>query len=191
MIPNQWYPVLESRKLRKKPAGLERLGRKIVLWRDGGGQMSAAVDRCPHRGAMPSRGKVIGGEIACPWHGFRFGSDGVCSRMPCEGADAKIPHGMELEMLPAREEHGLLWIFHGDADPQASRIRWFDEFSDDLRGTAGLSFSWPFNYVRTLESNFDAHHFPFVHGGGRFTGQRVDVLELSETDGHIRMRGQL
>ena len=191
MIPNQWYPVLESRKLRKKPAGLERLGKKIVLWRDGSGQARAAVDRCPHRGAMPSQGKVVDGQIQCPWHGFLYGSEGVCIRMPCEGSDAKIPHGMALDMLPVREDHGLLWVFHGSGDPAATDVRWFDEFRDGVRGTAGTSFTWPFNYVRTLESNFDVHHFPFVHGGGRISGERVDIFEVSETEGHLRTRGQL
>jgi phenylpropionate dioxygenase-like ring-hydroxylating dioxygenase large terminal subunit len=94
MIPNQWYSVAEARKLKGKPMGLERLGRKIVLWRDGSGTFRAALDRCPHRGAAPSQGKVLDGEIQCPWHGFRFGPDGACTRMPCEGSEARIPRGM-------------------------------------------------------------------------------------------------
>ena len=191
MIPNQWYAVLEARKLRGKPLGLERLGIQIVLWRDGAGEPRAAVDRCPHRGARPSEGKVIDGEIQCPWHGFRFASDGVCTAMPCEGTDARIPRGMELETLPAREAHGLLWVFRGAGDPAATPIHWFDELGAGVPGTAGASFHWPFNYVRTLESNFDVHHFPFVHGGGRVSGERVDLFEVEEDDGHIRLRGQL
>ena len=191
MIPNQWYAVLEGRKLRHKPAGLARLGKQIVLWRDAEGQARAALDRCPHRGAQPSQGKVVDGDLQCPWHGFRFGTDGVCTRMPCEGSDARIPRGMELQMLPARESHGLIWVFHGPGDPAAASIHWFDELADGVRGMAGTSFDWPFNYVRTLESNFDAHHFPFVHGGGRVSGERVDIAELSEEEGHIRLRGQL
>jgi len=191
MIPNQWYAVSEAGKLRKKPLGLERLGKKIVLWRDGSGQARAAVDRCPHRGAAPSRGKIIGGELQCPWHGFRFGSDGTCTRMPCEGSEARIPRGMALDMLPAREAHGLLWVFHGAADPESVAIHWFDEFADGRRGQAGTSFRWPFNYVRTLEANFDTHHFPFVHGGGRFSGERVDLSLVEEKDGHLRMQGEL
>ena len=199
MIPNQWYPVAEARKLKGKPMGLERLGRKIVLWRDGPngtGSVRAALDRCPHRGAAPSRGKVIDGEIQCPWHGFRFGPDGACTRMPCEGSEARIPRGMALAMLPAREAHGLLWVFHQGADsvradPEAVPIHWFDEFADGQTGAAGSGFDWPFNYVRTLESNFDVHHFPFIHGGGRISGERVEFFEVSEANDHLRMRGQL
>ena len=35
MIPNQWYPVYESRRLRKRPVALQRMGERLVLWRDG------------------------------------------------------------------------------------------------------------------------------------------------------------
>ena len=34
MIPNQWYPVYESRRLRKRSVALQRLGERLVLWRD-------------------------------------------------------------------------------------------------------------------------------------------------------------
>ena len=108
MIPNQWYPVLESRKLRGRPLGIKRLGQEMVLWRDQAGRARAALDRCPHRGARPSHGQVIDGELQCPWHGFRFGADGACRLMPCEGRDASIPSGMRLDLVPAQEAHGLL-----------------------------------------------------------------------------------
>jgi phenylpropionate dioxygenase-like ring-hydroxylating dioxygenase large terminal subunit len=191
MIPNQWYAVLEAHRLRKKPLGLERLGEKWVLWRDADGHPRAALDRCPHRGATPSKGKVVGGELQCPWHGFRFGPDGRCTLMPCEGSEARIPRGMELDMRTLREAHGLLWVFHGSADPASVPIQWFDEFADGLTGRAEASFLWPFNYVRTLESNFDTHHFPFVHGGGRVSGERVVFSRVEENDGHLRTEGCL
>ena len=53
MIPNQWYPILESRQLRgKKPLGVTRLGEKLVLWREANGRIVCMPDRCPHRSAM-------------------------------------------------------------------------------------------------------------------------------------------
>ena len=34
-IPNQWYPIFDSGKLkRRKPVGITRLGERLVLWRD-------------------------------------------------------------------------------------------------------------------------------------------------------------
>ena len=42
MIPDRWYPVLEASKLGRRPVGLQRMGRRLVLWRDGGGQTRCA-----------------------------------------------------------------------------------------------------------------------------------------------------
>ncbi len=36
-LPDQWYPLIESRRLRRKPLGLTRLGERMVLWRDATG----------------------------------------------------------------------------------------------------------------------------------------------------------
>ena len=44
-----WYPVLESRLLKKRPKAVKVLGEKIVLMRDGD-KVRALHDRCPHRG---------------------------------------------------------------------------------------------------------------------------------------------
>ena len=75
---NHWYPLLESREIRRKPLGVERLGRRFVFWRGGDGQLHAHLDRCPHLGAALSGGAIEGDELICPFHGFRFGGDGQC-----------------------------------------------------------------------------------------------------------------
>ncbi len=63
MIRNQWYVVLESDEVGDHPVGVTRLGEKMVFWRDQAGKVHAAVDRCPHRGAALSVGKIQKGGI--------------------------------------------------------------------------------------------------------------------------------
>jgi phenylpropionate dioxygenase-like ring-hydroxylating dioxygenase large terminal subunit len=46
---NYWYPVLESRLLKKKPRSVKVAGEAMVLVRDGD-KLHALHDRCPHRG---------------------------------------------------------------------------------------------------------------------------------------------
>src|SRR5512143_3119143 len=53
-----WYPVQESREVGHKPLGVERLGRRLVFWRDANGQPHAHLDRCPHLGAALSKGRI-------------------------------------------------------------------------------------------------------------------------------------
>jgi phenylpropionate dioxygenase-like ring-hydroxylating dioxygenase large terminal subunit len=191
MIPDQWYPIAESRRVRARPLGVRRLGEALVLWRDVDGEPVCMRDRCPHRGVALSRGRVRDGSLECPFHGFRFAASGHCVRMPCEGRDARIPEGMAVPTYPLREAHGLVWLFWGGGREAQPEIPWFDEFRE-LRGAARLSVEWPVNYVRGLEANFDVHHFPFVH---RFTipgtGERVDPYQVETEGTRIRTRGVL
>ena len=67
-----WYPVLESRRLRKRPRAVTLLGEKIVLVRAPDG-VHALDDRCPHRGVPLSMGRcVFSGMITCAYHGWTF-----------------------------------------------------------------------------------------------------------------------
>ena len=129
-LPEQWYPLIESRRLRRKPLGIQRLGTRLVLWRDASGAAIALRDRCPHRGVALSRGAVRGDRIECPYHGFQFDTAGECQLMPCEGAEAKIPSGMAVAPYKVREAHGLVWIYWGEQTAELPEIPWFDEVRD-------------------------------------------------------------
>ena len=62
-----FHPVLASRALGKDPVRVTVDGRHVALFRDGGGRVGALVDRCPHRFAPLSRGRVRPhGRLACP-----------------------------------------------------------------------------------------------------------------------------
>src|SRR5258708_32263213 len=63
-LRNLWYPVAPSWQVRGDPVGITRLDERIVLWRDGDGQVHALADRCPHRGARLSLGWNLGNPLA-------------------------------------------------------------------------------------------------------------------------------
>lgn len=42
------------------------------------GQVVVARDVCPHRGVPLTLGFQDGEGIVCPYHGLRFGEDGLC-----------------------------------------------------------------------------------------------------------------
>lgn len=49
------------------------------------GSLSALTDHCPYRLVELSEGRVVGGEIGCPYHGRRFGGAyGRVAADPCE-----------------------------------------------------------------------------------------------------------
>ena len=104
-----WHPLATEAELaRGKPLARTLLGVPLVLFRDASGQVAALHDRCPHRHAPLSGGRVRNGEVECPYHGWRFAPDGRCTAVP----------GMELEktgkplvqVFSCQLAHGLVWV---------------------------------------------------------------------------------
>jgi len=164
VVPDQWYAVLEASKLGRKPVQVRRFGEELVLYRSEGGSVGCMIDRCPHRGVALSLGRVVGEEIECGYHGFRFRGDGACTAMPCEGAGAKIPNAMRAQAFPAREENGLVWVWWGAARPSLPAIPWIEEAPRDTGHAFDISYVWPVPAFRAIESAFDYHHAPVLHG---------------------------
>ena len=192
MIPNQWYPVLESARLGRRPVGLDRLGKSWVAFRDGQQRAVLLPGNCPHRGAALRMGRMVKGELQCPWHGFRFDQSGQCTAMPCEGDEAIIPKAMHLDAPPVAERHGLIWMWWGDAPAQPESIPWFDEMTTPLSHTAQTSKELPYHYSRMMEANLDIHHTPFVHGNVIPGIGPVVRHFTAEVDGNrVRTRGEL
>lgn len=68
--------------LRAKPVAVTIDDTHLVLFRDGNGQAAALADRCAHRGAPLSQGRVCDGALECPNHGWRYGADGRVVEIP-------------------------------------------------------------------------------------------------------------
>jgi phenylpropionate dioxygenase-like ring-hydroxylating dioxygenase large terminal subunit len=192
MISNQWYPILESRQLRRdKPIGVTRLGERLVLWRAANGHIVCMPDRCPHRSAMLSRGKIRDGSIECPYHGLRFNPDGRCVMIPANGCDAAVPGGFDLATGSVREEHGVVWYWYGAQQP-AAELPWLSEIAELGGNTVSFHYDTQVPQLRIIENVFDFHHFNFVH---RWTipgvGPRVDDFTADQDGDEITFGGTL
>ena len=54
----------------------------IVLYRKGDGGVAALEDRCCHRLAPLSRGRIEGDDLRCMYHGLKFAPSGRCVEIP-------------------------------------------------------------------------------------------------------------
>lgn len=187
-LANCWYMAAWTDEV--EDSGLlarQLLDQPIVFFRDGEGQVSALFDRCPHRFAPLSKGRVADGILTCGYHGLAFNGDGTC---------AHNPHGAPLRNLSVRryplvEAHRAIWIWMGDpalADPASIRDLSFLATAPDTAFSKGYLHGEG-NYLLYVDNILDLTHVDFLHattlGSGAFTRTRAQV---SDIDGHIRIR---
>jgi phenylpropionate dioxygenase-like ring-hydroxylating dioxygenase large terminal subunit len=175
MIRNQWYIILESKEVpRGRPVGVLRMGERLVLWRDGAGNLSCMRDLCPHRGVALSEGKLVGDHIQCPFHAFEFDRHGEVRLVPANGQAAHLPAAMHVQAYPTREAHGFIYIWWGEAQAEYPPLPWFESIDEDF-AYATVRDTWAAHYSRVIENQLDAAHVPFVHKTTIGRGQRTVI----------------
>jgi vanillate O-demethylase monooxygenase subunit len=162
---NTWYIAAWATEL--QPGRLlarQLLDQPVVLWRDDAGRPQALFDRCPHRFAPLSMGKVCrdGTAVQCPYHGLEFGASGRCVHNP--HGDGAIPKAAAVRAFPVVERASAIWIWMGDptrADPE--RIPAFDYLDANqwAVGTGTMTVDGP--YELEIDNILDLSHIEFMH----------------------------
>jgi phenylpropionate dioxygenase-like ring-hydroxylating dioxygenase large terminal subunit len=107
-LRHAWHPVALSTELAAAPMRVRLLGESWVIARLP--ELVALPDRCPHRAAPLSRGRVVDNSIECPYHGWRFDQQGRVVVIPALG-DGPVPSGCRSTPAAGVTEHlGLVWI---------------------------------------------------------------------------------
>ena len=192
-----WYPVLESRRLRKRPRAVTLLGEKIVLVRAPDG-VHALDDRCPHRGVPLSMGRcVFSGMITCAYHGWTFDvTSGELVAALTDGPDSPICGKPEVRVqsYPVEERVGLIWVYVGD-EPRPPVEEDIPE--DLLRSDAVVEPMVdlrPGNWRYAMENAVDEAHAKYLHRQSPFymfnwfPGYQTDSRMEPSEDGKSMIR---
>src|ERR1700761_112549 len=119
-----WYmPALASSLARGAMRREMLLGEPVLLGRDHAGTVFALRYICPHRGVPLSAGRIKDDQtVQCPYHGWRFRKDGVCSAIPSlvDGQDMD-PEKIRVRNYPVREQDGLIWVYVAEKPGTAPR----------------------------------------------------------------------
>ena len=127
MIYNQWYIILESKELKKlKPLRITRFNEQLSLWRDENGSVCCIADKCCHRGASLSCGKIIDGKLECPFHGFIYDKSGTVRIIPANGKNRETPETMKVQVYRTFEDYGFIWLWWGEDGSIADKPFFFD-----------------------------------------------------------------
>ena len=110
-LRNAWYVGAWDYELDKGILARTIMDEPIAFFRDASGKVGAVEDRCCHRGAALTDGKVIETGLQCGYHGLVFNGKGQCVEIP--GQDA-IPPMAKIKSYPIVEKQEFVWIWMGD-----------------------------------------------------------------------------
>jgi phenylpropionate dioxygenase-like ring-hydroxylating dioxygenase large terminal subunit len=174
---NCWQVAAFSHELTQQPLARRINDIALVFFRTHGGAVGALEDRCPHRFAPLSLGKVVGERLQCGYHGIQFDATGTCGHIPGQSG---IPLQARARSFPLVEQHGLVWIWMGV--PHLARetpvpdIFWLA--SDQWNCCTGYTYVRA-NYRLLNDNLLDLTHETFVHD--EIIGNRAVADSPAET----------
>ncbi|KAJ3159094.1 hypothetical protein HDU86_001993 [Geranomyces michiganensis] len=184
---NAWFPVVPSAELLASsvsPLSIHLWGDPIVLFREPLASSPVALaDRCPHRSAALSTGRVTAtGLLECRYHGWAFDTEGVCVRVPSLPADAKPPCAARVPSYPAREADGWVWVWPGDAamaekagGPEVPMAWGRVKEVPPWTGYVDLDI----DHSLLVENFLDPAHLPFTHSTTISKASNATALHIS------------
>ena len=180
MYINFWYPMALSTEVQDQPFKSDALGQSFVLFRDENEQVHCLANTCIHRGGSLGGGKLQGGLIECPYHGWRYDGAGQCQHIPTLRKNAKIPSRARVDSYPVEERYGLVFAFLGDL-PEEERppIKEMKEWDQEGWSVSTLVYDWDASFERVIENGLDATHTEFVHPSAGLQGgfDPADILD--------------
>jgi len=178
-LRNTWYAASWSKDLADKPVARTVLGEKLVLFRTAGGAAGALEDKCCHRAAPLSLGKVEGEHLRCGYHGLLFGADGQCVEVPIQ---ANVPPGARVKSYPAVEKWNIVWLWMGEParadEARIPELPWLD--SAEWVATPGY-LHIDANAQLIIDNLLDFTHVPYIHPG-TLAGDDKERSVLSKTE---------
>jgi phenylpropionate dioxygenase-like ring-hydroxylating dioxygenase large terminal subunit len=177
---NCWYPVAFCADLPAgKPLGFTLHDEPFVLFRDGQGRLCCVDDRCPHRMARLSAGRVVDGKLECGYHGWQFDGDGACVRIPQLAPDQPMPARACAKARAVTELQGMVWMWAGE--PLAARpedIPAIDRLDEPGVISVDYVTDLPYDQSYLVENVIDVAHIHIAHDGVRGGGYRHLALPL-------------
>lgn len=174
-IPNSWYAVAYSSELKPGTVLSRKLAeRDVVVFRTKNGQPCVMDAICPHLGAHLGIGGTVQGEtIQCPFHAFRFDTQGTCV---ATGYGTKPPPAARASILPMREVNGIVFTYY---DSREAPPAWEPPPLDTADWTPLIYrvLDMRDHPQETVENGVDIGHFGAVHGYSNLTLHKDLVID--------------
>jgi phenylpropionate dioxygenase-like ring-hydroxylating dioxygenase large terminal subunit len=188
----QWYAVAVASAMdATRPNPIQLLGKNLVVWMDGTGQWQCFEDRCPHRAAPLSEGKIWSdGTLMCSYHGWRFDDQGNCVRIPQAASPEAEQRACSSSRAcatkyPIAQAQGMLFVWGEggkDAEKESSKaplpvcehLKAAEERGEEVHYLMRHYVrDLPYDFQTLVENVVDPAHVPFSHHG--YQGNRDKV----------------
>jgi phenylpropionate dioxygenase-like ring-hydroxylating dioxygenase large terminal subunit len=161
-LMNCWYMAAWDHELIDgKLVARTILEEPVLLYKGDSGRVVALDNRCCHRGAKLSNGRLEGDDVRCMYHGLKFDPSGKCIQIP---GQENIPKGLGVRAYPVVEKQHIVWIWMGEAakaDPALIiDIPYLD--SPQWRGVPDY-MHYKADYRLIVDNLSDFAHLAFVH----------------------------
>ena len=163
-FPMGWFSVSRSQELLVgEVQQVQAFDRELVLYRTRSGEAVLQDAFCPHLGAhLGVEGRVVGESIRCPFHGWRFGKEGMCEEIPyCED----IPERARIRTWHTQEKNGEIYVwFHPENTGPQWELPDLPELGDsNWTSPRYAEFMVPAHVQDIAENSCDPVHFQYVH----------------------------
>lgn len=163
LLRRYWQPVALVDELEgKRPVkAVKLMGQDFVLFRDEHGKLGMLDRDCPHRGADLAVGRLEGGGLRCPFHGWLFDATGTCLETPAEPEGSKLCTRIRQAAYPVVEKSGIIFTYIGEGEPPA--FPEFDCFVAPDTHTFAFKGLIECNWLQALEVGIDPAHASYLH----------------------------
>lgn len=188
-LKNCWYAAAFSHEISREPFARTLLNIPVVIYRKESGAPVLLEDRCPHRFAPMSKGKIVGDEIRCGYHGLLFDEHGLCTDNP-HSKDRKAPAKACIRAFPSFERYGVIWFWPGDKDkanPDLLPEFPFLEDPENYKVATGYLHVQG-NYQLVIDNLLDLTHAPYVHPEFVVPNSSIDN-QLANTESKLIREG--
>ena len=136
-----------------------------MVFADSAGALHVLDAYCRHMGGDLSRGEISGDVVVCPFHGWNWGADGRCARIPYA---RRVPPAARTRSWTTLERNGHLFVWHdpeGNAPPADVTI-------PVIEGAGSAEWStWTWDTIlvegancrEVIDNVVDMAHFFYIH----------------------------
>ena len=161
-VRNAWYVAAWDHEIGPgRIAARTIIDQPLALYRTQAGEIVVLEDRCCHRFAPLSLGRLEGDDLRCMYHGLKFAPDGRCIEIP---GQPLIPKSACVRRYPVQVVGSWVWVWMGDADAaDPRRIPPSVALDDRAYRLRSGQLDYDAHYLLIDDNLLDLSHLSFAH----------------------------